>query len=41
MGRIIDVHPGNDNKIRVVTIKINGKEIKRQIHKLAKLPIDE
>lgn len=34
VGRIIQVHPGRDGKIRVATLKIKGGEIKREANKL-------
>lgn len=41
LGRIVDVHPGSDGLIRVVTIKTSTTELKRPVSKVAKLPIDE
>ncbi|XP_074030316.1 uncharacterized protein [Leptinotarsa decemlineata] len=40
LGRIIEVHPGNDNLIRVVTVKMASGTSKRAITRIAKLPID-
>jgi hypothetical protein len=40
LGRIIEVHPGTDHKIRVVTIKTSHGIYKRSITKIAPLPID-
>lgn len=40
LGRILDVHPGPDNLVRVVTVKTKDNILKRPIHKLSKLPID-
>lgn len=38
IGRIIDTHPGNDNQIRVVTIRTINGTYKRSIVKVARLP---
>lgn len=40
LGRIIDVHPGADLLVRVVTIKTQQGEIKRPITKVCLLPIE-
>lgn len=40
MARILDVHKGEDNLTRVVTIKMRDKIFKRPITKLAPLPIE-
>lgn len=40
IGRIIEVHPGSDNVIRVVTVKTNNGVVKRAINKVCLLPID-
>jgi Family of unknown function (DUF5641) len=40
LGRVVQVHPGNDDKVRVFSIvKIGDNTIKRPISKIAKLPI--
>lgn len=41
MGRIIDIHPGRDNIIRVVTVRTKDGIFKRPVMKLVKLPIGE
>ncbi|XP_063383320.1 uncharacterized protein LOC134669601 [Cydia fagiglandana] len=41
MGRVIDVHPGKDGHVRVVTLKTKSGELKRPITKLSLLPIDK
>ena len=41
LGRIKEVHPGSDNKVRVVTIKTQTGTLKRPIHKICKLPMDD
>ncbi|XP_011858972.1 PREDICTED: uncharacterized protein LOC105556485 [Vollenhovia emeryi] len=40
IGRIVALHPGDDNIVRVVTVKTNSGLYKRSIRKLALLPID-
>lgn len=39
LGRVVDVHPGSDGLVRVVSIKCKENVIKRPIHKLCLLPI--
>lgn len=39
MGRIVDVHPGADGVVRVVTLKTATGELKRAIENLCMLPI--
>jgi len=39
LGRVIAVHPGKDNHVRVATVKTTDGEIKRPIVKLSLLPI--
>lgn len=39
IGRIIAVHPGNDGRVRVVTIKTATGEIKRAVQKICILPV--
>lgn len=38
LGRISEIHPGSDDKVRVVTVKSARQTIKRSITKLARLP---
>lgn len=40
-GRIIDVHPGTDGRVRVATVKVAGGFIKRAVVKLTVLPVGE
>ncbi|GFY49181.1 integrase catalytic domain-containing protein [Trichonephila inaurata madagascariensis] len=39
MARVLQVHPGNDGLVRVVTMKTKDSVFKRPVHKLHKLPI--
>lgn len=41
MARVTQVHPGNDNLVRVVSLKTKHGTLKRPITKLIKLPVDE
>ncbi|CAG9126303.1 unnamed protein product [Plutella xylostella] len=41
MGRILEVHPGKDGYVRVVTIKTKNGIIKRPIVKLSILPVEQ
>lgn len=38
LGRVIEVHPGSDDLVRVVTIKLQNSTVKRAITQIAKLP---
>lgn len=40
LGRIIDVHPGKDGHVRVVTVRTQASVLKRPIVKLCPLPIE-
>lgn len=40
LGKIIDTHPGNDNMVRVVSIKTATNVIKRSVVKVCRLPIE-
>lgn len=40
LGRILDVHPGADGHVRVVTVRTQTSVLKRSIVKLCPLPID-
>jgi len=40
IGRIIQVHPGADNIVRVATVKTQDAVLKRPVVKLVKLPVD-
>lgn len=39
-GRVIDVHPGTDGRVRVATVKTAGGTLKRAVVKLSVLPIN-
>lgn len=41
LGRITEIHPGSDGLVRVVTLKTKSGSMKRPIHKLSPLPIDD
>lgn len=41
LGRITDVHPGKDGRVRVVTLKTKNGVMKRPILKLTYLPVNE
>lgn len=41
MGRIVDLHPGEDKTIRVVTLKMNGSQVKRSVQKLCIFPFEK
>ena len=40
MGRIIELHPGKDNIVRVVTVQTYNGQYRRAITKICLLPID-
>lgn len=40
LGRIIELHPGDDELVRVVTIKTKNGVYKRSVAKICRLPID-
>jgi len=40
LGRVIEVHPGSDNIVRVVSVRTQDGVYKRPVVKLVKLPID-
>jgi len=40
MGRVVDIHPGEDGYVRVVTLKTSNGIFKRPITKLCRLPIE-
>jgi hypothetical protein len=41
MGRIIEVHPAKDNRVRVVKVKTASGTTKRTVNKVCVLPKDE
>lgn len=41
MGRIVELHPGKDGAVRVVTIKTDHGLFKRAVHRLAPLPLGD
>ena len=38
LGRVTEVHPGADGRVRVVSVLANGKTYKRPVSKIALLP---
>lgn len=41
LGRIVEVHPGNDGVVRVATLKTTRGLLKRAVHKLCPLPLPD
>lgn len=41
LARIIEIHPGDDNNTRAVTLKTPHTILKRPIDKISVLPIDQ
>lgn len=41
LGRIIELHPGEDKTVRVVTLKMNGSVVKRSVQKLCVFPFEK
>lgn len=39
LGRVVELHPGQDNLVRVVSVKTANNVTKRTITKLCKLPV--
>lgn len=39
MGKVVDVHPGSDGQVRVVTVKTKNGLVKRAVSRLCPLPI--
>lgn len=40
MGRILQLHPGDDNVTRVVTLRMNGASVKRSVQKICLFPFE-
>lgn len=40
LARVIQIHPGNDGVVRVVTVKTKNSTMKRPVNKLCELPMD-
>jgi len=38
LGRIVEIHPGQDGEVRVVTIRTSNGVFKRSVRKLCSLP---
>ncbi|XP_055918507.1 uncharacterized protein LOC129950600 [Eupeodes corollae] len=41
LGRVVQVHPGKDNVVRVVTLKTSTGEVQRAVTRIRRLPIEE
>lgn len=41
LGRVIETHPGSDGLVRVVTLKTQSGQMKRPVHKLSPLPVED
>ena len=41
IGRIMQIHPGTDNIVRVVTVKAKNAIFKRPVSKISVLPIEQ
>lgn len=41
LGRIVDLHPGNDGRVRVVSIRTASGILKRALPKICVLPIED
>jgi hypothetical protein len=39
IGRVVETHPGEDGKVRVVTVQTRGRQLKRPITKVARIEI--
>lgn len=41
MGRIVSLHPGSDNRVRVVSVKTSSGILKRSLQMICPLPVNE
>lgn len=41
LGRVVEIHPGRDGKVRVVSVKTQAGVMKRPIVKVCVLPITD
>lgn len=41
IGKVIDVHPGADGEVRVVTIKTSNGQYKRSMRDVCPIPIED
>ncbi|BET01615.1 Pao retrotransposon peptidase [Nesidiocoris tenuis] len=41
LGRVIEIHPGPDGEVRVVTVRTSSTTLKRSVRSLCALPIDD
>lgn len=41
LGRVVELHPGADGVVRVVTLRTKSGTLKRNIHKICPLPLEE
>ncbi|XP_055714801.1 uncharacterized protein LOC129808920 [Phlebotomus papatasi] len=40
LGKVVEIHPGKDQKVRVITVKTSRGNLKRPISKVVKLPVE-
>lgn len=38
LGRVVELHPGSDNKVRVVSVRTSSGIVRRAVHKVCPLP---
>ena len=41
LGRVVELHPGKDNVMRVVSLKTSSGVVKRAVNRICVLPVDE
>ncbi|XP_063911125.1 uncharacterized protein LOC135128161 [Zophobas morio] len=41
LGRVVELHPGKDNVVRVVSLKTSSGVVKRAVNRICVLPVDE